>query len=80
VVLDRDIPAFDIAGFAKSLEERDNTIPPGIGRSDVQEGYHWHRRLLRARSERPREPSAADERDELASFPSMEMHTSPNEP
>ena len=46
IVLDCDIPAFDIAGFAKSLEERDNTVPSDVGRSDVREGYHWHRWLL----------------------------------
>jgi hypothetical protein len=36
--------------------------------------------LLRARRERPRSRRAAEDGDELASFPLMEMHASPNEP
>ena len=41
------------------------------GRSGVEEPDHRHRRLLRARGERPRCRSAAEKRDELAAFHSM---------
>jgi hypothetical protein len=34
--------------------------------------------LLRARRERPRERRAAEQRDELAPFPLMKMHPTPN--
>jgi hypothetical protein len=40
-------------------------------RSAVEESNHRHRRLLRARRQRPRSRSAADKRDELAPFHSI---------
>jgi hypothetical protein len=39
-----------------------------IWRSTVEEPDHRHCRLLRARHERPRQGSAAEQRNEVASF------------
>jgi hypothetical protein len=39
----------------------------------VEEPNHRHRRLLRARRERPPRGSAAEQRDELAPFPGREQ-------
>jgi hypothetical protein len=38
---------------------------------------HRHRRLLRARRERPRRRRAAEQRGELAAFQSIELHSIP---
>ena len=35
----------------------------------------WHRRLLRARRERPRRRRAAEQRDEIAAFQLVELHS-----
>jgi hypothetical protein len=44
-----------------------------IGCRAVKQRDHRHRRLLRARRERP-SPCTAEKRDELASLQSIEMH------
>jgi hypothetical protein len=43
----------------------------------VEKSDHWHHRLLRPRRERPRDSRAADQRDELASFQLIELHSVP---
>jgi hypothetical protein len=40
-----------------------------IRRSAIKQTDHRHRRLLRVRRERPRDRRAADQRNELASYP-----------
>ena len=45
-----------------------------LGRLSIQESNHRHRRLLRSRRERPRDPRAAEQRDELASFQLIQLH------
>jgi hypothetical protein len=40
----------------------------------MEKSDHRHRRLLRTRRQRPRCRRAAEQRDELAAFPLMEMH------
>src|SRR5262245_31638947 len=65
-ILDHDILALDVAGFTNPLPEG-GQITCTIGkRRTAEETDHRHRRLLRARRERPRCCRAADERDELA--------------
>ena len=60
--------ALDVTGFAQALAERGNVSR--VQRSAdalLEKPDHRHRRLLRARRERPRDRRAAEERDELAS-------------
>ena len=65
-VFDRHVTAFDIAGFTQATAERNRKVGPIISSQAGQEPYHRHRRLLRARRERPRRRRAAEKRDELA--------------
>src|SRR5262245_46217544 len=63
-ILNRHILALDVAGFTKALAECGQKA--GINRPRaVEESYHRHRRLLRARRRWPRRRRAADERYEL---------------
>jgi hypothetical protein len=63
---DRHIAAFDIAGLGKTLAEVSHGAGGIVSRSGTQEPYHRHRRLLRARRERPRR-RAAEKANELTS-------------
>ena len=63
MVLHRHVLALDVAGFVEALAEPGNK--GRIRQSGIDEADHWHRRLLRARRERPRSRRAAEERDEL---------------
>src|SRR5262245_23575294 len=65
-ILDRHILAFDVPAFADALPECGHKTCSVGGRRAAEEPDHRHRRLLRARRERPRGRRAADERDELA--------------
>src|SRR5262249_20704911 len=77
-IFDRHVLALDIASFFQALAERAHKVREQIRRSAVEESDHRHRRLLRARRERPcsrraaREwpagRGAADERDECAAL------------
>src|SRR6516164_6121582 len=64
-ILDRHILALDVAGFTDAMPEC-GQIARTIGRRAAEEPDHWHRRLLRARRERPSSRQAAEKRDELA--------------
>src|SRR5215831_4518950 len=64
-ILDRHILALDVAGFTKALAECGQISCTIDRRRAAEEPDHRHRRLLRARCERPRRRRAADERDEL---------------
>jgi hypothetical protein len=66
MVLDRHVPAFDVAGFVEAFAERGRVPRGGIGRPDSDKADHRQRRLLRARSERKRKCGAAEQADELA--------------
>src|SRR6516162_765027 len=66
VVLDRHVLAFDVAGFVEALAKRGHVARVGIGRPVSDKPDHGHRRLLRARRERPRS-RAASQYDEIAS-------------
>jgi len=56
----------DIAGLAEGRAKRGNLERKINCRPAAEEPDHRHRRLLRARRERPRCGSAAEKRDELA--------------
>ena len=53
-VHDRHVLALDIAGLFQALAKSAQTVRVRVRRCGVEEPDHWHRRLLRARRERPR--------------------------
>src|SRR5262249_8840324 len=65
-VFDRDILALDIVGFLQALAKCTQSVHIHISRCTLEEADHRHRRLLRARRERPRDRRAAEQRDERA--------------
>src|SRR5215471_5696756 len=69
-ILDRHILALDIAGLLQTLMKRAHHGCEAVGQSAVEEPDHRHRRLLRARRERPRR-RAAEQRDERAALHSI---------
>src|SRR5712691_2797013 len=64
-VLDGYVPTLDITDFAESLTKRAHTELGRNRRLAEKEPDHRHRRLLRARRERPHSGRAAEKRDEL---------------
>jgi putative ABC transport system substrate-binding protein len=64
-IFDRHALAFDIAGFLQTLAKRAQSVRERIGRCRMEKPDHRHRRLLRARPERPRRHRAAEQSDEL---------------
>ena len=65
-IFDRDVLALDEACFLQALAERGHEVRRVGERRAAEEPDHRHRRLLRARRERPRRRRAAEQRDELA--------------
>src|SRR5262249_37858387 len=65
-IFDRDVAAFDIAGFGQALVERSQARSIGVGRQAAEIADHRHRSLLRACRERPRRRRTAEQRYELA--------------
>src|SRR5262249_51616333 len=64
MVLHRHVLSLDVAGFVEALTER---IPPGsCGCPAVHEADYRHRRLLRARCDRPRSRRATKREDKFA--------------
>src|SRR5262249_47955071 len=63
-VVDRHVLALDIAGFFEALAKSAQALGNRFGRSDLEKPDYRHRRLLRARRERPRQSPAAAQRDE----------------
>src|SRR5262249_10887050 len=66
-IFDRDVLTLDVTGFVQATAERGRHGSVRLSRLSIQESDHRHRRLLRARAERPRR-RAAEQRDELAPF------------
>src|SRR5262249_51917605 len=64
-IFDRQVVTLDIASLAQALEERAHTVT--VTRTAAYKPHHRHRRLLRARRERP-SGRAAEQRDELAAL------------
>jgi hypothetical protein len=62
VVLDRHVLAFGVASFGQTFAERGHITHDGFWCCGVDKPDHGHRRLLRARRERPRR-RAAEQRD-----------------
>src|SRR5262245_43546427 len=60
VVLDRHVLALDVACFAKAFTKRGCMACGTVERSTAEKADHRHRRLLRARRERPRERRAPE--------------------
>src|SRR5215468_3183731 len=69
-ILDRHILAFDVPAFADALPECGHKTCSVGGRRAAEEPDYRHRRLLRARRQRPRH-RAPDQRDELAALHSI---------
>ena len=61
-ILDRHILALDVAGFTNALPECGQIVCTIGRRRAAEEPDHRHRRLLRARRERPRGCCAAEQR------------------
>src|SRR5262245_60809369 len=66
MVLHRHVLALYVAGFGEAFTERACMARGAIERPTADKADHRHRRLLRARRERPRGCRAAKKRDELA--------------
>src|SRR5262249_48082605 len=62
---DRHITALDEARFVQAFAERGHDTCAQLRHTGIDKSDHRHRRLLRARRERPRR-RAAEQRDELA--------------
>src|SRR5262249_32977834 len=64
--LDRHVLALNIAAFPQAAQECGQKVSPADRRGAAQQPDDRHRALLRARRERPRGCSAAEQRDEMA--------------
>jgi hypothetical protein len=71
MVFDHHASTLDIVGFTEGVAERGRVARHASGRPGVQEPDHRHRRLLRARRERPSRNRTADERYEFAALHSI---------
>ena len=69
--LNREILTLDIAALGQTAAEGCQQVRRVLGRTRAHVAYHRHRRLLRARRDRPRHRRAAEERDELAPLHSI---------
>src|SRR5262245_64879970 len=70
-ILDRHILAFDVPAFADALPECGHKTCSVGGRRAAEEPDHRHRRLLRARRERPCDGRSAEQRYERAALHSI---------
>src|SRR5262249_39586762 len=76
-IFDGYIVALNIADFLQSFSERRREVRTRLRRPLVEKSDHGHRRLLRARGERPRGGgSAAEQRDESATCYSVHPRAS----
>src|SRR6516165_7881038 len=64
-VFNRNVLSLNITCFSQATSQRHHEFSRSIRRRASEEPDYWHRRLLRARCERPR-CRAAEKRDELA--------------
>src|SRR5262245_12315351 len=68
VEFDRHVAAFHVAGLTQATAKRVDKVASVILSQAAQEADHRHRRLLRARRERPCDRRAAQKCDELAAL------------
>src|SRR5215813_5378225 len=67
-IFDDDAATLDITGLSQGLAKGGKAAAHrNVGRRGAEKSDHRHRRLLRARRERPRDCRAANKRDEVAS-------------
>src|SRR5262249_3728023 len=69
-IVDRHVLALDVTGVSEALPERGHELGPFSSEGGIDEADHRHRRLLRARRQRPRR-RAAKQGDELAAVHSI---------
>src|SRR5262245_23991179 len=65
-VFEHDLLAFNKARLIQSFSKRADDVEERRGGPGVEKSHHRHRRLLRARRERPSHHSTAEKCDELA--------------
>jgi hypothetical protein len=65
---EHNVLALDIAGLLQALSKSAQTFRKRRKGCRAEIPHHRHRRLLRARRERPRRRSAAEQRDEFATM------------
>src|SRR5262249_21137137 len=70
-IFDRHVLALDVTGLSEALPERGHELGPFSSEGGIDEADHRHRRLLRARRERPRGRRTAEQRDEVAPLHSI---------
>src|SRR5262249_16583303 len=70
-IYDRYVLALHMASLFETLTKSEQAVRERVRRCGVKEADHRHRRLLRARRERPRGSRTAEQRDELAPFHSI---------
>src|SRR5215470_18074336 len=77
-VFDRHVSALDVTGVTQASVKSREKLACQFERCEVEKPDHRHRRLLRARPERPRRRRAAEQRDELAPLDDLiELHSIP---
>jgi len=79
-VFNRDIAAFNKAGFTQTAAKRISQIRALVLSEAGQETNHWNGWLLRARCGRPCRCPDPEERDEVATFQSSQLHPLPPKP
>src|SRR5262249_4768917 len=70
-IFDSHVLALDIAELAEALSQCRRKMRARMGRATIEEPDHRHRRLLRARRERPCSRRATEQGDERAPFHSI---------
>src|ERR1700730_13459674 len=71
---DGNVLALDVAGFAQSFAKSGHSLDARLWRTAIEIPHHRHRRLLRARRERPRGCRTTEKRDELPPSKMIESH------
>jgi hypothetical protein len=73
-VFNRHVAAFNVTSFAQPIEKGRQLLRVIFRRGAINESDHWHRSLLRGRSERPSESRANNNFDEISPAHSASTH------